>query len=92
MARSFDRIRSIVRKKRNKEKNENETNSKLEKLVNEVIVRRRIEKLEYAAVEKQQEFTTLGVEQHQKSLYRHSYQVCDWNVDIGKLHKLTRLG
>lgn len=76
MARSFDRIRSIVRKKRNKEKNDNEANSKLEKLVNEVIIRRRIEKKEYAtAAGKLQEFTTLGVETHQTALYRHSYQV-----------------
>lgn len=75
LARSFDRIRSIVRKKRNKEKNENEANTKLEKLVNEVIVRRRIEKIEYANAGKPQEFTTLGVEQHQTALYRHSYQV-----------------
>lgn len=81
MARSFDRIRSIVRKKRNKEKNENEANTKLEKLVNEVIVRRRIEKLEYSNDdEKTQGFTTLGVEQHQTALYRHSYQVNVWVV------------
>lgn len=64
-----------MRKKRNKEKNENEANSKLEKLVNEVIVRRRIEKLEYSAVGNPQEFTTLGVDQHQTALYRRSYQV-----------------
>lgn len=75
MARSFDRIRSIVRKKRNKEKNENETNSKLEKLVNEVIIRRRIEKKEYTVGEKPQECMALSVEEHQTALYRRSYQV-----------------
>lgn len=89
LARSFDRIRSIVRKKRNKEKNENETNTKLEKLVNEVIVRRRHEKMAYSTCGKpHQEFTTLGVEPHETALYRHSYQVNGVIV----LGKLTRLG
>lgn len=77
MARSFDRIRSIVRKKRmtNKEKTENEANSKLEKLVNEVIIRRRIEKKNFNAQLQLQpeQFTSLAP--HQSTLYRHSYQV-----------------
>lgn len=71
MARSFDRIRSIVRKKRNKEKNENEANTKLEKLVNEVIIRRRNEKKMFVVDQKL--FTTLEIPQ--SNLYRHSYQV-----------------
>lgn len=72
----------------NKEKNENNTNTKLEKLVNEVIVRRRIEKKNYGEMQLQQqhqqhqqqlqqqhhEFITLGVAP-QTTLYRHSYQV-----------------
>lgn len=60
-----------MRKKRlgNKEKTDNDTNTKLEKLVNEVIVRRRNEK---RGGEKHL-FTTLGVPQ--TTLYRHSYQV-----------------
>lgn len=71
LARSFDRIRSIVRKKRNKEKNENETNTKLEKLVNEVIIRRRTDKQMFVVDQKL--FTTLEIPQ--SNLYRHSYQV-----------------
>lgn len=71
LARSFDRIRSIVRKKRNKEKNENDTNTKLEQLVNEVIIRRRTEKKMFVVDQKL--FTTLEIPQ--TNLYRHSYQV-----------------
>lgn len=74
LARSFDRIRSIVRKKRNKEKNENEANSKLEELVNEVIIRRRNEKKMYVVDQKL--LTTLEIPQ--SNIYRHSYQV--WPV------------
>ncbi|XP_037037155.1 sodium channel protein 60E isoform X3 [Bradysia coprophila] len=70
LARSFDRIRSIVRKKRNKEKSENEANSKLEELVNEVIIRRRNEKQMYVVDQKL--LTTLEIPQ--SNLYRHSYQ------------------
>uniref|UniRef100_A0AAG5D3I5 Uncharacterized protein n=1 Tax=Anopheles atroparvus TaxID=41427 RepID=A0AAG5D3I5_ANOAO len=46
LARSFERIRSIVRKKRNanKEKNDNYANTKLEQLVNEIVVKQREEK------------------------------------------------
>lgn len=55
----------------NKEKNDNEANTKLEQLVNDVIIRRRNEKKKYG--EKQQ-FITLGVPE--TTLYRHSYQVC----------------
>ncbi|XP_065093737.1 sodium channel protein 60E isoform X3 [Ochlerotatus camptorhynchus] len=46
LARSFERIRSIVRKKRNanKEKNENDTNTRLEQLVNEIVIKQREEK------------------------------------------------
>lgn len=74
LARSFDRIRSIVRKKRNKEKKDNDTNVKLEKIVNEVIIRQRIEKKQQLVqVQHVQQFTTLGVPQ--TALYRHSYQV-----------------
>nr|XP_029725458.1 sodium channel protein 60E [Aedes albopictus] len=51
LARSFDRIRSIVRKRRNasKEKNENDTNTRLEKLVNEIVIKQREEKKKYTA-------------------------------------------
>ncbi|XP_021712125.1 uncharacterized protein LOC110680638 [Aedes aegypti] len=51
LARSFERIRSIVRKKRNasKEKNENDTNTRLEKLVNEIVIKQREEKKKYTA-------------------------------------------
>lgn len=70
LARSFDRIRSIVRKKRNKDKGD----SKLEKLVNEVIIRQRIEKTQYGTVQLPQQFTTLSV-LPPTALYRHSYQV-----------------
>lgn len=59
-----------------KEKTENEANSKLEKLVNEVIIRRRIEKKNAQQLQLQPEqFTTLCVSPHQSTLYRHSYQV-----------------
>lgn len=61
----------------NKEKTENETNTKLEKLVNEVIIRRRIEKKNYneqIQLGQSEQFTSLGVEP-QSTLYRHSYQV-----------------
>lgn len=77
LARSFDRIRSIVRKKRNKEKNENDENNKLEKIVTEVIIRQRIQKKQYAQMQQhaQQQFTAVGVVP-QSTLYRHSYQVC----------------
>uniref|UniRef100_A0A182PBH0 Sodium channel protein n=1 Tax=Anopheles epiroticus TaxID=199890 RepID=A0A182PBH0_9DIPT len=46
LARSFERIRSIVRKKRNasKEKNDNYANTKLEQLVNEIVIKQREEK------------------------------------------------
>ncbi|XP_052873705.1 sodium channel protein 60E-like [Anopheles cruzii] len=46
LARSFERIRSIVRKKRNasKEKSENYANTKLEQLVNEIVIKQREEK------------------------------------------------
>lgn len=71
LARSFDRIRSIVRKKRNKEKNDNDTNSKLEQLVNEVIIRRRNEKKMFVVDQKL--LATLQIPQ--TNLYRHSYQV-----------------
>lgn len=82
LARSFDRIRSIVRKKRNKEKKENDENSKLEKIVNEVIIRQRIQKTQYANMQNVQQFTTLDVVP-QTALYRHSYQVCN-NAQISK--------
>ncbi|KAL9692135.1 hypothetical protein quinque_015942 [Culex quinquefasciatus] len=51
LARSFERIRSIVRKKRNanKEKNENESNTRLEQLVNEIVIKQREEKQKYTA-------------------------------------------
>ncbi|XP_058466071.1 sodium channel protein 60E isoform X1 [Malaya genurostris] len=51
LARSFERIRSIVRKKRkaNKEKNENDTNTRLERLVNEIVIKQREEKRKYSA-------------------------------------------
>ena len=57
----------------NKEKNENEANTKLEQLVNEVIIRRRIEKKKSGSKGQQQQLTTIGVPQ--TTLYRHSYQV-----------------
>lgn len=47
-----------------------ETDPKLEKIVNEIIVRRRVEKRNG---KKQQVFTTLGVPE--TAIYRHSYQV-----------------
>lgn len=52
----------------NKEKNENEKNSKLEQIVNEVIIKRRNEKKKYG-----QKFTTIEIPTN--TLYRHSYQV-----------------
>lgn len=52
----------------NKEKNENEKNSKLEQIVNEVIIRRRNEKKKYG-----QKFATIEIPTN--TLYRHSYQV-----------------
>lgn len=52
----------------NKEKNENEKNSKLEQIVNEVIIKRRNEKKKYG-----QKFTTIEIPAN--TLYRHSYQV-----------------
>lgn len=76
LARSFDRIRSIVRKKRSKEKNENEANTKLEQLVNEVIIRRRNEKKMFVVDQKL--FTTLEIPQ--SNLYRHSYQVAAMTI------------
>lgn len=84
MARSFDRIRSIVRKKRNKEKKENDTNSKLEELVNEVIIRRRNEKKMFVVDQKL--FNTLEIPQ--SNLYRHSYQVCDANDIFFLAHQI----
>jgi voltage-gated cation channel len=50
LARSFERIRSIVRRGRlrNKEKTENDANTKLEKLVNEIVIKRRNEKKKFA--------------------------------------------
>ena len=47
LAKSFERLRSIVRKggfRKNKGLNENEPNSKLEKLVNEIVIQQRNEK------------------------------------------------
>ncbi|KAJ6635625.1 Sodium channel protein 60E [Pseudolycoriella hygida] len=70
LARSFDRIRSIVRKKRNKEKNENESNTKLEELVKDVIIRRKNEKKMFVVDQKL--YTTLEIPS--SNLYRHSYQ------------------
>lgn len=52
----------------NKEKNENEHNSKLEKLVNEVIIRKRMDKNNLA-----EQYTVLKVPQ--TTIYRNSYQV-----------------
>lgn len=88
MARSFDRIRSIVRKKRmgNKEKSENEANTKMEKIVNEVIVRRRVEK---RGGEKQHVFTTLSVPQ--STIYRHSYQVIIYQETKSEQYKKSFL-
>uniref|UniRef100_A0A182QPZ0 Sodium channel protein n=1 Tax=Anopheles farauti TaxID=69004 RepID=A0A182QPZ0_9DIPT len=58
LARSFERIRSIVRKKRNasKEKNDNYANTKLEQLVNEIVIKQREEK------KKQKQGATAAVE------------------------------
>uniref|UniRef100_A0A336LX33 Multifunctional fusion protein n=1 Tax=Culicoides sonorensis TaxID=179676 RepID=A0A336LX33_CULSO len=51
LARSFDRIRSLVRKRRgDKEHDDNEQNTKLEKLVNEIVLKRRAEKSNLALV------------------------------------------
>lgn len=51
LARSFERIRSLVRKGRGaKENADNEQNTKLEKLVNEIVIKRRAEKSKLALV------------------------------------------
>lgn len=63
LARSFDRIRSIIRKKR---KPEAVDETKMEAIVNEVIRRKRTEKLKY--VKKHLDIP-------QTTLYRRSYEV-----------------
>ncbi|XP_055685880.1 sodium channel protein 60E isoform X1 [Lutzomyia longipalpis] len=68
LARSFERIRSIVRKKRLMKK-QNEK-PKLEDIVSEVMVTRRSNKERLKTADKHY----LSVEIQQKTLYRHSYQ------------------
>lgn len=70
LARSFERIRSIVRKKR-LAREANRQKPKLEEIVNEVMVKRRSNKDRLKTADKH----FLSVEIQQKTLYRHSYQV-----------------
>lgn len=69
LARSFERIRSIVRRKRLARKEKQRP--KLEQIVNEVLERQRTEKARIKSSNKHY----LTVEFPQKPLYRHSYQV-----------------
>lgn len=69
LARSFDRIRSIIRKKR-KNKGEDGDGTKMEAIVNEVIRRKRTAKLKNV---KKQPNANLDVPQ--TTLYRRSYEV-----------------
>lgn len=62
----------------NKEKIENEANTKLEELVNEVIIRRRIEKKMRYDVRLMDEQQIKKFGGPQTSLYRHSYQVVNY--------------
>lgn len=68
LARSFERIRSIVRKRR-KETSENDCNSKLEKLVHEIVIKQRHEKKGILVD------TSKKYMQEQVPLYSQSYQV-----------------
>ena len=72
MARSFERIRSIVRKKRVgcKDKADSEPSSKLGKLVNDIVIKRREEK-KYIGVSK----GLLEPEYEHGPIYSKSYQV-----------------
>ncbi|XP_055627097.1 sodium channel protein 60E isoform X2 [Toxorhynchites rutilus septentrionalis] len=79
LARSFERIRSIVRKKRNanKEKNENDTNTRLEQLVNEIVIKQREEKkVQSTTLVASKEVTTAQTEFGPPSgpIYSQSYQ------------------
>lgn len=69
LARSFERIRSIVRRKRLARKEKKYP--KLEQIVSDVMARQMAEKKRIRSSNKHY----LTVEIPQKSLYRHSYQV-----------------
>lgn len=72
LARSFERIRSLVRRGRGaKENDENEQNTKLEKLVNEIVIKRRAEKSKLALVGNQ----LISLELPEEKLREAHYQV-----------------
>ena len=77
MARSFERIRSIVRKNRFARKQAGEggeNNGKLEKLVNEIVIQQRLEKNKGILVNTNQNYLEAPY-LPTGALYSHSYQV-----------------
>lgn len=80
LARSFDRIRSIIRRRR---RNRNEEGTKMEAVVNEVIRRKRTEKIKY--VKQGQQLQPPSI------LYRRSYEVLVMEMSLSFHFILLRL-